>query len=193
MTVPVTCKIDGCERPKRARGWCHTHWAQWRRTGDPIPTIIVNDDTARFWSKVDKRGPTECWPWTGYVDSDGYGRFRRTISPGQYTSEPAARTAYRMLVGPIPEFHQIDHVHALGCTRRDCVNPAHLEPVTPGENVRRAEPARRTHCPAGHEYTAENTSTTSGTGRTCVACNRERQAKQRERRRSQRKATPVSP
>ena len=28
----------------------------------------------RFWEKVDRRGPDECWPWTAY--SDRYGYFR---------------------------------------------------------------------------------------------------------------------
>ena len=27
-----------------------------------------------LWSKVDKRGENECWPWNGYKNEDGYGR-----------------------------------------------------------------------------------------------------------------------
>ena len=27
-----------------------------------------------LWSKVDKRGPDECWPWKGVVEKSGYGR-----------------------------------------------------------------------------------------------------------------------
>jgi 5-methylcytosine-specific restriction endonuclease McrA len=30
----TTCAVDGCERPTRARGWCHLHWNRWRRCGD---------------------------------------------------------------------------------------------------------------------------------------------------------------
>jgi hypothetical protein len=166
-----TCAINGCEKPARARGWCVNHYARWKRHGDPIGGGIRGDDLARFWSKVDKRGSFECWPWLGTIDRDGYGRFR-LASPNR--SDPAARMSYRMLVGPIPDGLVIDHVWARGCTRRDCVNPAHLEPVTNGENIRRSEPARRSHCPRGHEYTPDNTSLTSGTGRTCVICNRRR-------------------
>lgn len=34
----IACSVDGCESPKRKRGWCASHYAQWRRTGaDPVP------------------------------------------------------------------------------------------------------------------------------------------------------------
>lgn len=34
------CSLDGCSEPAIARGWCGTHWARWRRTGDPGPAEI---------------------------------------------------------------------------------------------------------------------------------------------------------
>lgn len=30
MTRPI-CSVNGCERPHAARGWCNTHYIQWRR------------------------------------------------------------------------------------------------------------------------------------------------------------------
>jgi hypothetical protein len=51
---------------------------------------------------------------------------------------PAHRFAYELLIGPIPEGLTLDHL----CLNRDCVNPAHLEPVTRDENSRRAGFAR---------------------------------------------------
>jgi HNH endonuclease len=51
----------------------------------------------------------------------------------------AHRYAYEALVGPIPTDHDIDHL----CGNSLCVNPEHLEPVTPWENRRRAAEAGR--------------------------------------------------
>lgn len=38
----------------------------------------------RFWSKVDIRGPHECWPFKGSKDRDGYGRFWRRTSGSRF-------------------------------------------------------------------------------------------------------------
>jgi hypothetical protein len=46
---------------------------------------------------------------------------------------PAHRLFYEERYGPIPEGHQLDHL----CRQPACVNPAHLEPVTQTENIRR--------------------------------------------------------
>lgn len=110
-------------------------------------------EALRFWSKVDFSG--ECWRWMAYAQkSGGYGKFRF-----RGEAHLAHRVAYRLTVGPIPRGLFIDHVRARGCAGGRCVNPAHLEPVTNAENVRReaALRPRRTHCKSGHELTPENT------------------------------------
>lgn len=78
---------------------------------------------ARFWSRVERR-LDGCWQWTGPQDHGGYGRI---------SSIRVHRYAYELLVAPIPEGLTIDHL----CQNRLCVNPAHLEPVTMIENIRR--------------------------------------------------------
>lgn len=30
------CKIDGCGKPARKRGWCSAHYIRWQRHGDPL-------------------------------------------------------------------------------------------------------------------------------------------------------------
>ena len=163
-----TCSIDGCEKPVVGWGWCERHYRAWARTGDPTqglrPAYRDTTPEMRFWAKVDKRGPDDCWLWTGWVDPQGYGRF---LFDGRV--QGAHRFAYLRFVGPIPDGKVLDHAcHTWdatcldlgsGCPHRRCVNPRHLQPVTQRENLLRGNNSRVriTHCIRGHEYTPENT------------------------------------
>jgi hypothetical protein len=92
-----------------------------------------------------------CWLWHP-VRKDGY-----TLAYWEGKRPLGHRLVWELLIGPIGEGMQLDHVKEL-CTARNCVNPAHLEEVTPLENTRRSNGNNaKTHCPAGHAYTPENT------------------------------------
>jgi hypothetical protein len=84
----------------------------------------------RFWAKVDRRGPDDCWIWLGAKISSGYGTI---YFGGKVRIVLAHRVAFELEVGPIPDGLELDHL----CFERACVNPAHLEPVTKQENLRR--------------------------------------------------------
>lgn len=131
----------------------------------------------RLWARVDRQDPQGCWLWTGYR-SGGYGMMMRD---GKQVG--AHRVAYELLVGPIPVGLQVDHL----CRVRHCVNPAHLEPVTREENIRRGILAERrgaherakTHCKQGHEFTPESIVNRSRGGRDCKVCHRLREERKR--------------
>lgn len=126
----------------------------------------------RFWPKVVVGEPEECWEWTAAMIR-GYGTFR---GPGGRNGRMlrAHRVAYELLVAPIPEDLQLDHL----CRNPACVNPAHLEPVTNHENQQRRPDVGGTHCPNGHPYDEANTyiyETAKERRRCCRACNSEAQ------------------
>lgn len=110
-----------------------------------------------------------CWLWRGTILQGGYGQIKVKKRKMQ-----AHRFFYELLVGPIPEGLTIDHL----CRVRNCVNPAHLEPVTGRENTLRgnnpaAQNARKTHCKRGHPLSGSNLrSSKDGRQRRCKTCDR---------------------
>lgn len=112
---------------------------------------------------------TGCWLWTGTSS----GTYPQKYASGR--TRLAHRLSYQLLRGPIPAGMQLDHL----CRTPFCVNPDHLEVVTARVNTLRgntpaAANAAKTHCPAGHEYSPENTYIDGGS-RCCKACHRRHQ------------------
>lgn len=124
----------------------------------------------------------DCWEWTGARTKDGYGHLK---IDGK--ARRAHRVLYQLLVGPIPDGLDLDHlchtrdascVGGRACPHRRCVRPDHLEPVTRSENHRRTfwPNSRKTHCPAGHAYAEHGGTRKSGKGkgeRYCRWCTRD--------------------
>lgn len=120
-----------------------------------------------FWENVHANPETGCWEWEGCRDTTGYGRYWFTDLRVQ---RPAHRVAYEYLVDLVPAELHVDHL----CRVRNCVNPDHLDPVTPSENVRRGERSRRfelqTHCVNGHELSGDNLYLDAKKYRHCRIC-----------------------
>lgn len=88
----------------------------------------------RLWSRIDRLGPDECWPWTGYADRHGYGRISVGLDVnGRAVQVPASRAAW-MLVND--RFLPSDVLIRHSCDNPPCCNPAHLEVGTHADNNR---------------------------------------------------------
>lgn len=137
----------------------------------------------RFWIKVDKQD--DCWLWCGAINQDGY---------GVYSGRVAHRIAFKLVRGDIPAGTEIDHL----CRRRNCVNPAHLDPVTHAVNIVRGDYStvdrtrlgriqrEKTHCPQGHPYTGDNLKIGWRGARVCRICEREKSRRYLDKKRRER-------
>lgn len=145
---------------------------------------------ARIRAKINvPEDPDACWPWTACTSSAGYGR----VGWNRVTRE-SHRVVYSLLVGPIPEGADLDHIchdpqvctgKNRECPHRRCQNPAHMEPKTRGANVLRGSSppslnALKDRCDNGHLYTPETTVIDGGTRR-CLICRRVTDKRRRRR------------
>lgn len=132
------CNAPGCEALITA-AYCAKHATRLKRHGNLNGQRPHGSAVDRFWRQVNQTDG--CWLWTGSIASTGYGV--------HWTDEKklvgAHRFSYELLAGPIPEGLFVDH----RCRVRSCVNPAHLEPVTPAENNRRAHLTADEHMEVG--------------------------------------------
>jgi hypothetical protein len=175
------CVVQSCENPMHGKGMCRSHYMRWWRGQIPLPDYappLPPTLTERFWPKVDKNGPwrsdlqSHCWLWKASTLPNGY---------GQFNGSTAHRKSY-MIAYPeqdITGLH-IDHL----CRRLDCVNPDHLDAVTPSVNTERgysgnvAASRRRewaenaTHCSKGHERKPGSFRLTPEGWKICRECSR---------------------
>ena len=120
----------------------------------------------QFWGSCVKiRG---CWLWTRGQLPQGYGAVSFNGK-----SQLAHRVAWLLTRGPIRKGLHIDHL----CRKRSCINPRHMEVVTPKVNILRgvgitARNAKKLHCKYGHPLIGSNLRLYSG-WRHCRQCKRD--------------------
>lgn len=118
-----------------------------------------------------------CLQWTGSTKTKwGYGQF---YWEGRNRSAHIA--AWEMANGKIPVGMTVDHL----CRNTSCMRIAHMELVTPEENMRRAV-AARTHCRNGHEYAVVGCYPLKNGRRRCKACTKRAVSDYEKRKRASR-------
>lgn len=144
----------------------------------------------RFWSRVALPGESGCLFWTDPLSVGGYGLIwngARSVRAHQFS--------WQLAYGDPPGDDRIhlDHLchtndascpGGVTCPHRSCVNPDHLEWVTPAENSRRA--LIHEQCDRGHRWDEQTPIMRDGQRR-CRLCQQGRQAGYRQQRRE---ATP---
>ena len=120
---PITPELRVCERPIVS----HPVLPYFQDAERGVERI------ARFWAKVAKVGPNDCWEWTASRGRShgGYGQFKVHMGPVR-TNLHANRIAYALATGHDPIGLVVRHT----CDNPSCCNPAHLLSGTVLDNAR---------------------------------------------------------
>lgn len=135
MVAQSICKIDGCGKARKARGWCDGHYYRWSKHGHPLsggPPVAPAGEPERFYREVVltcERGPNDpclIWPYAQY--GDGYAHI---VLDGKHRS--VSRLICKERHGPPPS-PQHEAAHSCGNGHLACVTKGHMDWKTRSQN-----------------------------------------------------------
>src|SRR6185503_3308413 len=88
----------------------------------PRDLVINMRQQRRFWDKVLKGSPEECWPWLGYTKPSGHG-----LTTLDSLAIHSSRKAWILTHGPIRDGLCVNHKSKQVCELQAiCCNPDHM-------------------------------------------------------------------
>jgi len=123
--LPIDQFCKHSSSPDGLSYWCKSCRTIYLREYRGYKEYQYRSVTERFWEKVDRGNPDDCWLWTGAQVSNGYG----TIRIG-YKANYAHRLSWEFEYGQVPTDLFVCH----HCDTPSCVNPAHLFVGTAKDN-----------------------------------------------------------
>lgn len=129
MAIKSLCKIEGCGKPVKGRGWCCGHYDRWRNHGDPLGGGTAHGEPLKYLLDVVlPYDGDECLPWPFATDQAGYAQ-QRYLGKTRRT----ARIVCERTHGPAPT-PKHEAAHSCGRGHLGCATKRHLRWATRKEN-----------------------------------------------------------